>query len=370
MKKILIILIINICLLSTNYIGISTADNTLGNPSFDTLGYSPHSHDFGDMEQGEVNTTVFLIWNAGCCTLHYDLHAEKEWIKVQPTSGNSIGEQVPILVTINTANLTYGYHECNINIITSDINANFTVSVNILYDPIIDITVNEAWNLLNDISNGIQIPIDVRYDSEWVEAHIDTPKPENPKHHCHCSWENLNVLQDFIDLYQGKEIILYSNNGTNSTEAANTLVAHNFDGIIYNMIGGINAWIQAGYPTKPNTPPNKPVITGDSKGKPGQEYSYTFTATDNDEDMIYYYIIWSDSTTGQLHGPYNSGETITLNHTWSEKGTYTVKAQTWDIYYVKSDTATLEIKMPKTINPILYQLLLKLIEKVHMFFLL
>ena len=32
----------------------------------------------------------------------------------------------------------------------------------------IDITVEEAWEMLNDTSNGIQYPIDVRSDSEWI----------------------------------------------------------------------------------------------------------------------------------------------------------------------------------------------------------
>ena len=234
---------------------------------------------------------------------------------------------------------------------------------------IVNITVNQAWDLLNDISNGIQIPIDVRLDPGWVAAHIDTPYPENAKHHCHCEWDDPTILQDFLDLYQGKEIILYCDDGSESIEAANILVAHDFTGFIYNMVGGIDAWIQAGYPTKANTPPNKPEISGKNKGKPGQEYTYTFTATDIDEDMIYYYINWSDSTTIQLHGPYHSGEAVTLKHTWSEKGTYTVKAQTWDAYFFKSDWETLEVTMLKTSNTIFYQLLLRLFEKTYLFFL-
>ena len=150
-----------------------------------------------------------------------------------------------------------------------------------------NLTVQEAWDLLNDVSNGIQIPIDVRYDHEWVAAHIDTSYPENPKHHCKCAWEDPSILQDFLDLYDDKEIILYSNNGIRSTEAANTLVTHNFNGFVYNMVDGLDAWIQAGYPTKANSPPNMPIISGESKVKAGQEYQYTFNATDIDEDMIY-----------------------------------------------------------------------------------
>ncbi len=375
-KKTQIILFISICLLSTNFIGISTADNPLEKQTYNTLGgslapelgYSPHSHHFGNMMKGEVNTTTFLIWNAGCCTLHYQLSEDEEWIIVNPTSGSSIGEQDPITVTINTADLTYGYYKSNITIIATGGDQNFTVTVNVVSNKIINITVNEAWDLLNDVSNGIQIPIDLREDAEWMAAHINTPYPENPKHHCYCSWNDPNVLQEFLDLYQGTEIILYSTDGDKSTDAANTLVANNFAGLIYKMIGGIDAWIQAGYPTKPNTPPNKTIINGENNGKVGQEYTYTFTATDNDEDKIYYYINWSDSTTNQLYGPYNSGEQITLNHTWSEKGTYTINAQTWDIYFIKSSWSTLEITMPKTSYSILYQILQRLLEKINIYF--
>ncbi|VVB59215.1 Thiosulfate sulfurtransferase GlpE [uncultured archaeon] len=111
-----------------------------------------------------------------------------------------------------------------------------------------NITVEQAYNLLTNASNGIQIPIDVRTDSEWTIAHIDTPAPENPQH-----WPNLQQgvnLTEFMELYKGKEIILYCRAGVRSKTAANMLVEHHFNGTIYNMIGGIDAWILAGYPTK------------------------------------------------------------------------------------------------------------------------
>ena len=209
-----------------------------------------------------------------------------------------------------------------------------------------NITVEQAYNFLTNTSNGIQIPIDVRYDFEWAQAHIDTPSPENPKHHCLCAWSNETVLQEFMELYQGKEIIIYCKAGGRSTTATNMLVEHNFDGIIYNMLGGIDAWILAGYPTKANTPPNIPVITGDKRGKIGEEYHYNFTTTDVDQDDIYYYVNWTDNTSNQLVGPYHSGEEATLSHIWSEKGTYTLKVKAKDIYGAESDWATLTVTMP------------------------
>jgi len=233
-----------------------------------------------------------------------------------------------------------------------------------------NITVEQAWTFLTDTSNGIQIPIDVRYDNEWAAAHIDTPAPENPKHHCSCALSSDEaVLQAFMELYQGKEIILYCKEGSRSTAVANLLVEHDFTGIIYNMIGGIDAWTLAGYPTKPNMPPNPPAITGDVKGKPGEEYHYTISTTDADSDDVYYYVNWSDNTIDQLVGPYHSGEAAILNHIWSEKGTYTLKVKARDIYGSESDYATLEIKMPKTSNSMFYQHLFRIFEKIHFFFL-
>ncbi len=55
--------------------------------------------------------------------------------------------------------------------------------ISVSSDGYIDITVQEAWNLLNNLSNGIQIPIDVRTDGEWRGERIDTPYPENPIHY-------------------------------------------------------------------------------------------------------------------------------------------------------------------------------------------
>jgi hypothetical protein len=174
-------------------------------------------------------------------------------------------------------------------------------------------------------------------------------------------------LSKFIELYKGKEVILYCKAGARSFIATKLLIANNFIGTIYNMIGGIDAWISAGYPTKPNSPPNTPVITGDKNGKIGQEYQYIFNTTDPEQDDVYYYINWSDNTSNQLIGPYYSGEEASLNHIWSEKGTYTLKVKARDIYGAESDYATLDVKMPKTSTTIFHQTLWKIFEK-HPYF--
>jgi len=94
-----------------------------------------------------------------------------------------------------------------------------------------------------------------------------------------------------------------------------------------------------------NTPPEKPIITGDTRGKPGEEYEYTISSTDVDGDTLYYFIDWDDGNTEGWLGPYESGEEIIVSHIWSEEGRYTVKAKAKDIE--ESEWGTLEISMPK-----------------------
>jgi len=360
--------IYDIQILSNGGNGLFRVSVNIKNPSAPELSYSPQSYNFGHKLKGEADFTTFEIWNSGIQTLTYSLIEHCDWITVYPNSGSSSGEHDTITVSIDTTGLEQYSNRYDISIDTNGGVGYFTVTV-LIGEGYSDITVEQAWTFLTDTSNGIQIPIDVRYDNEWAVAHIDTPAPENPKHHCKCAWSDPIVLQDFMDLYQGKEIILYCKAGSRSTDAANTLVANNFTGVIYNMIGGIDGWIQAGHPTKANSPPNMPTISGESNGKIGQEYPYTFTATDVDQDDVYYLINWSDNTTDQLVGPYHSGEAVLLNHIWAEKGTYTVKAKTRDIYNSESDWVTLDIKMPKTSNTIFHQLLFRIFEKIHLFFL-
>jgi carboxyl-terminal processing protease len=217
-------------------------------------------------------------------------------------------------------------------------------------DDYTEITVEEAWNMLNDSSNGIQIPIDVRTDSEWKNEHIDMPPPENPIHYALSNLEEENGLQEFMSLYGSETIILYCRTGHRSSVAAGLLVENNFPGTIYNMLGGITEWKAAGYPTIANQPPEMPTITGSANGKSGEEYEYTLITNDPDGDDVFYCINWSDDTGEVCIGSYESGEEVTVSHIWNEKGTYTIKVKARDIYDDESDWATLEVSMPKNMQ--------------------
>ena len=97
-----------------------------------------------------------------------------------------------------------------------------------------------------------------------------------------------------------------------------------------------------------NQPPIKPSITGDSSGKSGTEYEYTFVSTDPENNDIYYFIDWGDNTNSSWLGPFPSNYTETLGHIWNKKGIYTVKAEAIDTYGAESFWATLTISMTKS----------------------
>jgi cathepsin X len=100
------------------------------------------------------------------------------------------------------------------------------------------------------------------------------------------------------------------------------------------------------WPDEPD-PPDTPLIDGPTTGNVGTEYTYTFSSTDPNELAVRYYISWGDSTSEEWIGPYASKTDVTVNHTWSEKGTYTVMAMAMNTDDVISPWGTLEVTMPK-----------------------
>jgi len=202
----------------------------------------------------------------------------------------------------------------------------------------INITVHEAWNLLTNTSNGIQIPIDIRSREQWNEGFVDTPWPEHPRWHGNGTGE-----QEFIDMYDGEDIIIYCTGGYHSLLLCYILCDAGFNGTVYNMIEGITAWIEEGYPIRNNTPPEAPYIIGQhSRGRPikGPTKNYNFTTIDPDGDKIYLYIDWGDGTYGEEVGPYDSGEEVTITHTFYQMGNYLVEAYAKDIFGAKGPWGT------------------------------
>jgi len=97
-----------------------------------------------------------------------------------------------------------------------------------------------------------------------------------------------------------------------------------------------------------NQPPNPPSINGPTIGLKNKQHKYNFTLDDPELDDIELFVDWDDGNTTGWLGPFDSGETQTLTHSWSEKGTYTVKAKARDTYDgSESNWGTLKVSMPK-----------------------
>ena len=102
---------------------------------------------------------------------------------------------------------------------------------------------------------------------------------------------------------------------------------------------------EAEIPTLINYAPEAPVIGGSSWAIGGIEYEYTFMSTDPNEHDVEYHINWG-YTGGYSYGPYPSGETITITHTWSKIGKFTIRAMAKDTLGAESDWSEFEVTVP------------------------
>jgi len=94
--------------------------------------------------------------------------------------------------------------------------------------------------------------------------------------------------------------------------------------------------------------PETLTIDGPTTGEVDIPYPYRFNTTDPDGDDVYYYIDWGDGCYEGWIGPFASGESKMVIHSWSQKGTYTVKAKAKDIYGAESDWETLDVTIPRS----------------------
>jgi hypothetical protein len=114
-----------------------------------------------------------------------------------------------------------------------------------------------------------------------------------------------------------------------------------------------------------NQPPEIPAISGNAKGPAGEPVTFKFITSDPEHQDVFYYIDWGDGTEQDWFGPYASDEQKSVDHTWVEEGTYSIRAKAKDIYDAESDWGTLEVQMPH--NILMYNhffaFLIKIIER-------
>jgi parallel beta-helix repeat protein len=100
------------------------------------------------------------------------------------------------------------------------------------------------------------------------------------------------------------------------------------------------------FTTVENAPPDAPSIDGPNSGKPNTEYTFTFVSTDPEGDAIMYNVDWGDGDTEWTEYG-DSGAEVTLKHTWTSQGTFTIKAQAVDFYGAESDWSEFPITIPR-----------------------
>jgi hypothetical protein len=102
-------------------------------------------------------------------------------------------------------------------------------------------------------------------------------------------------------------------------------------------------------------------ISGSSVVKPGYEIDYDFKAIDPDGEDIYFYIIWGDGDVEEWIGPYESGETRSIAHNWTEIGKYTIQAKAKDTSGHESDWVTMDVSVMK--SRAVYPLIMRFLQR-------
>ena len=127
-----------------------------------------------------------------------------------------------------------------------------------------------------------------------------------------------------------------------------------------------NAWLVkvSDYENQRPNKPSKP--TGQKRGKPGKEYTFSSTATEPDSEQLYYAWDWGDGNYSYWLGPYSSGEISKATYSWKKEGNYKVRVKGKDVHGGESDWSdSLTVTMPRVkLVPTLLQRLLEIFPNV------
>jgi predicted acyl esterase len=111
-----------------------------------------------------------------------------------------------------------------------------------------------------------------------------------------------------------------------------------------------------------NYAPSKPSILGPNRGGSGIAYTFRFNSTDIENEDYELFVDWGDGTNTSWIGPFASGNEVTLNHTWTVKQIFSIKAKARDVNGAESEWSTHNINIPY-ITPIKNPFILRLLER-------
>lgn len=101
-----------------------------------------------------------------------------------------------------------------------------------------NVTVDTAYNMITNDDDNLVI-LDVRYQSEYDLGHLYGAVL--------IPYDELEARISELEGYKNHEILVYCRSGHRSEIASEILVDYNFTEV-YNMVGGILAWVEADYP--------------------------------------------------------------------------------------------------------------------------
>ncbi|RCV65978.1 Rhodanese-related sulfurtransferase [Methanophagales archaeon] len=119
---------------------------------------------------------------------------------------------------------------------TPAVSANVTETTDTTY---INITAGEAKQMIDESSNIVIL--DVRTFAEYESGHVAGAE-SMPLSKMNCE----ACRHASLDKYKSKDIIVYCKSGVKSEKASNILVNNGFENV-YNMLGGVDAWVDAGF---------------------------------------------------------------------------------------------------------------------------
>jgi hypothetical protein len=103
--------------------------------------------------------------------------------------------------------------------------------------------------------------------------------------------------------------------------------------------------VALGEGSTPNDPPEAPSISGPNQGRPRETHTFEFVSDDPNGDDVFYYIDWGDDSQEEWIGPYTSGQSVSVDHSWKRPGTYVIEATAKDTHEAESDPSDFTFKV-------------------------
>ena len=288
------------------------------------LVYSPTSHDFGNVAQGQTYQTTFQIWNGGSGTMTFNLGIVHTWISPNPTGGKSDGswDKVTITVTIDTTGLSLGSHSGFVSITANDGGGvrYFNIDCNVVSN-----NPPSTPSQLSGPSSG-NIGETLTYTSSAWDPDGDD-------------------IKYGIDFHNDGTVDSWSSDFHPSGVTVTFYLTLNNVGTYHiclkakDIHGAESGWSTPKTVTiSDNDAPNTPSTpTGPTTGNIDTSYSYSTSTTDSDGDDVKYGWDWNgDGNVDEWSGFFSSGSSCSMSHSWSSFGSYQVKVKAQDEHGAES----------------------------------